>query len=171
MILFFSSGCAIYHHYGPFYGKVVDAETNKPLEGAVVLADYITWLHASPGGPGSYFLDAQEAMTDKNGEFRISSLNAFTFRPLSRFEPHPYFTIFKPGYKCYQWSEKFTPSYSLPEDKYVTIELLELKTREERIKNTDCYPVKVPDKKMKKLIEVNNIENTNLGLQPTHVRR
>ncbi len=165
-ILLVSSSCAIYHHYGPYYGKVVDAETNKPLEGAVVLADYITWLHASPGGPGAYFLDAQETVTDKNGEFRIPSLNAFAFRPLSRFEPNPYFTIFKPRYECYRGSTKFKPNYSLPEDKYVTIELRELKTREERLKHTGCYPDSVPLKRMRRLIEQYNIERVDLGLDP-----
>ncbi len=162
-ILLVSSSCAIYHHYGPYYGKLVDAETKQPVEGAVILADYYTWLHASPGGPAVYFLDAQEVVSDKSGEFRIPSLNAFAFRPLSTFNSYPGFTIFKPRYKCYDGQ--------LIEDQYQTIELRELKNINERIKNTGCYPVSVPDHKMKKLIEVNNIEKVDLGLQPTHVRR
>ena len=36
------TGCALYHHYGPYYGKVVDAETKEPLGGAAVLAVYYT---------------------------------------------------------------------------------------------------------------------------------
>jgi hypothetical protein len=79
IITFSYSGCAIYHQYGSYYGKIVDAETKQPLEGAVILAYYYTWLHASPGGPSVYFLDTQEVVTDKNGEFRIPSLNTFAF--------------------------------------------------------------------------------------------
>jgi hypothetical protein len=55
------------------------------------------------------------------------------------------------------------------EDKYVTIEMRELKTRDERIRNTGCFPTIVPDEKMRKLIEVNNIERIDLGMQPTHL--
>lgn len=42
--LFFSSSCTIYHHYPQMYGKIADAETEKPLEGPVVLAAYWTSL-------------------------------------------------------------------------------------------------------------------------------
>lgn len=164
-----SSGCALYHHYGPYYGTVVDAETKQPLEGAVVLAVYLTEQYITPGGAVQYFLDAQEAVTDKNGEFRIPSLNAFAFRAMSIFDPYPGFKIFKPRYKCYEDSAKFMPNYSLPVDQHVMIELQELKTKNERIRNTDCYPGSVPDQRMRKLIELNNIERADLGLQQSHL--
>ena len=155
------SGCAIYHHYGEYSGKIVDAETKQPLEGAVVLAKYYTWLWGSPGGPASQYLDAQETVTDKNGEFRIPSLNSFAFRPLATFEPEPGFTIFKPRYTCYK--------RPITVDSHVTIELRELRTNKERIDNVGCFPGNVPDQKMKRLIEVNNIEAVSLGLQPSHL--
>ena len=41
-----SAGCANVHDYGAYYGKVVDAETKEPLEGAAMLAVYYT---SSPG--------------------------------------------------------------------------------------------------------------------------
>jgi len=34
------SGCAVIHHYSPYIGQVVDAESGKPIEGAIVLAVY-----------------------------------------------------------------------------------------------------------------------------------
>jgi len=157
MILLLSSSCALYHNYGPHYGRIVDAETKQPLEGAVVLAYYYTWLHASPGGPAVYFLDAQEAVTDNKGEFRIPSLNAFAFRPISTFESNPAFKIFKPRYKCYE--------SGIPEDKYTTIRLRELKTNEERIENR-CFPTSVAKRKMKRFIELQNTESVDLGFQP-----
>lgn len=169
-ILIASPGCAIYHHYGEYYGKVVDAETKEPLEGAVVLAEYITWQWGSPGGEVPSFLDAQEAVTDKNGEFKIPALKAFAFRPLNTFNHNPYFMIFKPRYKCYEGSVKFYPNYTLPVDTNVFIEMQELRTKEERLKNTGCYPGTVPYRKMKKLVDINNIENADLGLKQTHVQ-
>ena len=169
--MFLSSSCAIYHHYGSYHGKVIDEETKKPLEGVVVLAEYVTWQILSPGGPTPYFLDTQEVITDRNGEFKIPTLNAFAFRPLSTFTMlgseygpfSPYFTIFKPHYKC-------SRSVNVPEDQYWEISLRELKTKEERWHNTDCYPTSVPNKKMKKLIEVNNLECIEVGQQPSHLK-
>jgi len=145
-----STSCALYHHYGPYYGKVVDEETKKPLEGAVILADYYTWLWGSPGGPSVYFLDAREVVTDKNGEFRIPSFNAFAFRPISTFNSYPDIKIFKPRYKSF--------TNGSPEDQYETIQLRELKNKEERIRNTDCYPTIVPENKMRIYIQVVNSE-------------
>jgi len=153
-----NSGCALYHHYGPYYGKVVDMETKQPLEGAVVLADYYTWLWGSPGGPSVYFLDTQEVVTDKNGEFKIEPLNAFAFRPISTFNSYPGFRIFKPRYECYK--------YAIPVDRYATIELRELKTKEERLENLACYPTAVPSQAMKRMLELNRLERIDLGLKP-----
>lgn len=174
LMLSFGTGCAIISHYGAYYGKVVDAVTNEPLEGAVVLAVYFT-TSSGPGGELSHYLDAQETVTDKNGEFKIPPLTVTTFRVLHGFDPHPKFTIFKPGYGWYPWHKDvkpmFVPNGSLPANKHVTIELPRLKTKEERIRNTDHHPIGVPDEKMRKLIELNNIEAISLGLQPTHIQQ
>jgi len=168
-----NSGCAIYHHYDPYYGKIVDAETKQPLEGGVVLFYYVTYLYLSPGGPVTRYLDAQEVVSDKNGEFMIPALNAFAFRPLSTFREKPYINIFKPRYGCYPgvWStSSLVPNAALHTDKYMTVEMRELKDRSERIANTRCSPVSIPENSMKKFIEIMNSERIDLGLQPTHVK-
>jgi len=173
LMLCFGSGCALIAHYGEYYGRVVDGETKEPLEGAAVLAVYKT-QKPSPGGPVSFYLDAQETVTDKNGEFKIPSLTVTTFRMLHRFDAHPQFTIFKPEYGWYPWHKDvkpmFVPNGSLPAKTYVTIELPKLKTKEESIRNTDHHPLGVPDGKMRKLIELNNIERTSLGFDPSHIQ-
>ena len=129
-MLLVSSGCAIYHHYDPYYGKVIDTETKAPLEGAAVLAVYYTELTTLAGAVGKY-LDAQETVTDKNGEFKIPSNNTFAFRPLNLFDSKVNFTIFKPGYGYYPMhpdvEPKFVPTWSLPSDEYVIVELPKLK--------------------------------------------
>jgi len=168
VILPLGTGCAIVKHYPPYYGRVIDTETKEPLEGAAVLAVYLT-QKPSPGGPVLFYREAQETVTDKNGEFKIPSLTLTNFKFLHFFQSYPDFTIFKPEYGCYPWHKDVKPRV-LPAKQYVTIELPRLKTREERLLNTDNFPRSVPDEKMKKLIELNNIERINLGLDPTHTR-
>ncbi len=87
IILFtlFISGCAIVHNYDSYYGKIIDAETKEPLEGAAVLAVYYTQQYG-PAGSVSHYLDAKETLTDKTGEFKIPSFTSFTFRMLQSFE-------------------------------------------------------------------------------------
>jgi hypothetical protein len=162
------NGCAIVHHYGPYYGKVVDAETKEPLEGAAVLAVYYTEQH-SPAGSVSHYVDAQETITDNNGEFKIPSNPVTTFRPLQSFKPWAWFTIFKAGYGCYPKHKgvkpMFVPNGTLPADEYVSIELSRLKTIQERIESTHCSPPSyMPYLKAKKMIDLVNEENKSLGL-------
>lgn len=91
--------CAIIWRYGAYYGKVIDGETKKPLEGGAVLAVYYT-EGGGFSGARSYYVDAQETLTDKNGEFKIPSNIIITFRFLHGWLD-PQFQIFKPGYGCY----------------------------------------------------------------------
>jgi hypothetical protein len=57
--------------YATFHGKVIDAETLKPIEGAVV---YAIWSKCRPGiGSGSCETDmVKEVLTDANGEWQIT---------------------------------------------------------------------------------------------------
>jgi len=164
------ASCAIVHRYGEFYGKVIDIETKEPLEGAAVLAVYYT-EQPGPGGEVTHYADAQETLTDKNGEFKIPSNTVTTFRPLQYFEPYAWFTIFKPGYGCYPWHKgvkpMFVPNGTLPEKQYVIVELPKLKTREERIENYGCYPSEqVPEIKYKYLFQLIQQERVAVGLEP-----
>ncbi|MCL4475540.1 MAG: carboxypeptidase-like regulatory domain-containing protein [Nitrospirae bacterium] len=167
-----TAGCAISHKYGPYYGKVVDIETKQPIDGAVVLAVFSTEEYG-PAGAITRFADAIETTTDKNGEFKIPAYRVTAVRLLQGWDLHPQVRIFKPEYGCYPKHKDAVPKFnymSLPANQYVTIELPRLKTREERLRNISCFPVGVPDDKMRKLIEVNNIEAINLGLEPSHVQ-
>ena len=57
---------------GPWRGKVIDAETKEPIEGAVVLA---VWHrnYRTPAGDNAYFYEAKEVLTNKEGRFEIPS--------------------------------------------------------------------------------------------------
>jgi hypothetical protein len=169
LTIFLLGGCAVTSSYDAYYGKVVDIETKKPIEGAAVLVVYNTEQYGLAGAV-SHFGDAQEVLTDKNGEFKIPAKRIITFKVLSGWERYPHFTIFKPAYGCYpnhkDVKPMFVPNGALPSDRFVIIELPKLKTKEERLENIGCRPVGVPEKAMKHFTKVLNIENLNLGLQP-----
>lgn len=79
-----------------YRGRIIDAETKQPIEGAVaVVLYYMENLIGGPGGPNDYVFHAQEILTDKKGEFYFpaySSLLLFTK------DAGVDFMFFKPGY-------------------------------------------------------------------------
>ncbi len=79
---------------GPYEGRVVDADTGKPIEGVVILG---TWYTAqfSPAGSTHDFYDAKETVTDKKGDFSIQGRG---LKVLSNLEPM-HILIFKAGYE------------------------------------------------------------------------
>ncbi|MBI4824337.1 MAG: hypothetical protein HY805_08950 [Nitrospirae bacterium] len=86
----------IIFHERSFKGRVIDAETKEPVEGAVAVAQY----HANYLGPTAShktLIDVQEALTDSKGEFFISSLTRLIY-PFALGSGTD-FLIWKPGYK------------------------------------------------------------------------
>lgn len=84
-------------HKPEYKGKVVDIETNEPIEGAVVVVIYRK-LQMAIGDSVDMAIDAREALTNKSGEFTFPSYSTF-INPLSSGNPVQ-FIIFKPGYAC-----------------------------------------------------------------------
>lgn len=89
-------------HKPEFKGKIVDIETNEPIEGAVVVVIYRK-LQMAIGDSVDMAVDARETLTNKNGEFAFPSYTTF-INPLSSGNPAQ-FIIFKPGYVCNGISE------------------------------------------------------------------
>lgn len=163
------------YHKPAFNGKVIDAETKKPIEGAVVV---VTYSKETIGVPEHYssIIEVKEALTDKSGEFYIPSYTTI-IQPLSA-EDAVSFIIFKPGYGSFPNWRIYPPMrLSLPaledffsgdigvkgevawdfEKEKVTfgiVELPKLKTREERVKAKPA-PVGEPSdwKKQKQFIK------------------
>ena len=69
----------------------------------------------------------------------------------------PVLLFFKPRYKCY--------TNRLTKGQHEKIELLELKTQEERLKNY-CGPTSVPDNKMTEFNTLQDVERVELHLKP-----
>lgn len=95
VMLFSATGC-----YADMTGTVVDAETGKPIEGAVVLAEWTKTKGIGLTSTESY--KVVEVVTDKDGKFSVSGVSAFFVTP--------HLTIYKKGYVA--WNNEFIfPDY------------------------------------------------------------
>ena len=181
------------YHKPAFKGKVIDAETKEPIEGAVVV---VVYHKTSMGIAESYSvtINVKEALTDKNGEFYIPSYTTL-IQPLS-WENMANFIIFKPGYGNFPVYQR-TPSGIKPKDEEIffsretgkegelemwidgekqpelktikvtfgVVELPKLKTREEREKALSIpnLPLEFTCYKIKNLVRLLGEEYVNLG--------
>lgn len=153
---------------GPWRGKVIDAETKQPIEGAAVVAVW-NWELRGPAGGETRFLDAEETATNKDGVFEIPS-KSFLSIPLVRKVNGPYFTIYKPGYGTFP-KQQISPQY-LPDElfevKGAIVELPKLTTKEKRLSaldNADLGDIIVPRKKIPYLKRLINEERKRFGLE------
>jgi hypothetical protein len=164
---------------GPWKGTIIDIETKEPLEGVVVLA---VWDRAyrTPAGDNTYFYEAKEVLTDKEGRFEIPSYRPINLLPIISYIKGPYFTFFKPGYLSLSsvgFADFFlegTKEEPL-ERKNISgktfriapgiIELPKLKTREERLGNIPGGPTDIGADKLPIFYRLINEERKNLGLK------
>lgn len=155
-----------------YKGKVVDADTGGPVEGAVVLLHwgYASLLHSHD----HKYLDAKETVTDKNGFFKTRR-RKINFNPLAN-TFHPNTIIFKSGYKAVdtvwalyvfqeehkRWDSPYKKIIDFEGD-LVVFKLKKLSTREERRKNSPSAEPWVPYEKRKLYMKEVNKERTYLG--------
>jgi len=153
---------------GPFSGKVIDAVTERPLEGAVVLVvwerDFAT---VGAGHSAQKFLDAEEVLTDQNGEFNVP---ARTHWAVYGMVPSPSITIYYPGYGAFP-DFQVSPTIgarALPAGEYTTVELRRARTFDERRLFGGGIPTPgvVPKAKMPNLLRLLNDERRAMGLPP-----
>jgi len=81
------TGCS---HYSDITGKVIDGATGKPIEGAVVVAEWMQF-HGWLGEQQRELYKMIEANTDKEGKFSISGTTGMLLDP-------PVMIIYKEGY-------------------------------------------------------------------------
>jgi hypothetical protein len=155
--------------YGPYRGRVVDAETKQPLEGAVVLA---VWRQDKvlPLRMPTVRYTVREAVTDQDGRFVIDAKAVEEHAP--RRTLHPSFKVFLPGYAAYNLSPFSARAYRQGEftGEGATIGLSQLKTREERlqqIRSASPYDFSDdPFNDVPRFVEAVNRERASLHLQP-----
>ncbi len=95
-------------------GKVIDADTKEPIEGAVVVA---VWreTRGTITGPDTRFKYAKETLTNKNGEWYIVGPEGYEDKIIPGLlhiigvfvTKDPEFIIYKPGYKTRGFPDGF----------------------------------------------------------------
>jgi len=126
VVLMLSTGCRFgAEQWGPFRGRMVDAETGAPIAGAHFM---VSWERDNPN-PVHWtqsFYDAQEAVTGADGRFEIP--------PHTRFFPllvrEPRFGAFAPGYVA-ESEAALSPGGRLYVDETV-LRMRRLQTRKEQ---------------------------------------
>jgi hypothetical protein len=172
LFIILNAGCTITHEFGPFMGKVVDAETGEPIEGAVILIVF-SLESSSLGGSVNSFADAIETLTDAQGEFKFTPKRINFFKMNASWDDNCQVSIFKPGYGAYpghhqaysSWNKK--QSRLIPEDEYITYYLPRLATIEERKKNLRNVPAPagIPNGKMPTMRRLEDEEYVNVGIE------
>jgi len=157
-----------YYELMPFEGRVIDADTKEPIEGAVVLAVYFDEA-ITIAGTNTYPIDAQETLTDRKGEFKISEVREW-FGPRPGTVVKAEVIIFKPGYGVYpnhRRAKAVGGNKAWPHPgEYIVYELPRLKTREERDNNLPSLHLgDISKEKYSTLLGLINEERTFLGYE------
>lgn len=101
------SSCVVTYQFAPIEAWVVDAETGKPIEGAVVTANW-ELVKGSFDGPRYYGqLEVKETVTDANGRFAFDGFSKEDSSGAELRGSDPQILIFKAGHKF----ERFTNDY------------------------------------------------------------
>jgi len=137
-------------HAKTFSGRVIDADAQEPIEGAVVVVYWLEARRTSLGDLSSRPKDVKETLTDKNGEWSVTGPaggeNTISYYLAlitgMYYTMEPEFIIFKPGYCCWPegfaipaCSEKLSPEGNGKIREGNTIELPNLRREKDRVRN------------------------------------
>lgn len=154
---------------GPFEGRVVDADTLEPIQGAVV---FVQWTYVRIGMETETLYDTAEILTDEQGYFQIKK--KWSWNPWTNWRLMSDVIIFKAAYAAFQtrawWRlPEFAKNYKelaemegrrVPAAEPVKVEnedgkflflLKKLTTKEERLRNLLHPGEIVPDEEMELL--------------------
>jgi hypothetical protein len=179
-----SSASWLLYHKPEFKGRVIDAETKAPINGAVVVA---TYYKSTMGVPHHYssIINVQETLTDQNGEFSIPSYTTL-IQPLSM-SSFVHFIIYKPGYGNFPQQHVSPPKKGVRSEDFFSgdygnngevswqdkkikvtfgiVELPKLFTKEERLRAIPGRPSDTTSKVLPLLYEAINGERKYFGLE------
>lgn len=160
---------------GAYHGQVVDAETGKPIEGAVVVVEWHKKDRVALIEAGSSFHNAKETLTDAEGKFSLDSSRGIDWNPFTYIQYPPRIIAFYPGYR------PFSPAH--PEDigikgglgeieeafkRGVIVKLRKLNSEKEQRYFTSkgsFGPVMAPYAMIPNLLRVINAQRKMLGMQ------
>lgn len=157
------SGCAPAMIDKSFKGKVINGETKEPIEGAVALAIWTTWM-MTPAGETTDYFDIYETETDINGEFHIPGKGTRVATNLNPMQ----ITVLKAGY---MESKGTLESYSKnpkTKDGKIIIRLKKLTSKQKRMRGTGpaSPPIEAPQEKVEKYLHELNNDRIERGLSP-----
>jgi hypothetical protein len=169
--LIFLPSCHAARIDGPYEGKVIDADTGKPIAGVVVLG---TWSKETPTVAGAvhHYYDAMETITDKDGEFRIKGLGLVASSGVLPMDV----LLFKAGYEYLDssWDSLKKSKYLIEKKKIkwegdkAIIPLREV-TKEDRRKDS-LYPpmpsTEAPLSKVQLMLKEINKDLMQFGFEP-----
>lgn len=155
--------CSLVRQDGPYKGRVIDADTGRPIEGVVILGVWYKEISTAAGGVSSYY-DAKEAVTEKDGEFEIRGVE----RKLWTYVGPMNVLIFKAGYEyvgSYEWDTlKVDPRKITWEGSKPIIPLRRLTMEERRKLDNPPSRPSIPEERMIILTNEINRERAFLGL-------
>ena len=161
------TGCAPAMYDASFKGKVVDSDTREPIEGAVVLAIWTTWM-MTPAGEVDKYYDCYEKRTDKNGDFFIPGKGP---RVMSNLNPMTV-NIIKAGYNGSSGTLGNHSRYQLKQSDKIIIMLTKITPEQRRSKLSPTQlgpappPLEAPIEKVKEYLLELNKYRIDRGLPP-----
>jgi len=170
LVSILNMGCvySVARYDGPYEGKIVDFESGEPIEGVVVLG---VWYKETPtvAGAVSTYYDAQETVTDKNGNFTLPGMG---LKILSRVAVVSVL-IFKAGYEykgLYSWVSFKNDSWVKWEGNKAIIPLRKMTLEERKGKiGPPGPPPKAPLEKVKLMLKEINKDRIEQGLDPLRI--
>ena len=144
------------NQWGPFSGRVVDAETGQPIPGAIFV---VIWMRSipTPAHAAEQFNDARVAVTDADGRFAIPPRDPPW---LSFLIENPYLTCLAPGYAPGRIDVGFRSSP-------ISIALKPLSVEDRRRGKSDASDIgMIPRERLLQLETNANDERSKLGLRP-----
>jgi hypothetical protein len=153
---------------GPYEGRILEADTGKPIEGAVVLA---VWYKERPtvAGAMSTYYDARETVTDKNGNFSVPGMGLEILSSVAV----PSILVFKAGYEymgLWAWQAFKNAAKVRWEGEKAVIPIRKL-TMEERMKKSGppSPPDEAPLGKVRLMLREINRERVEQGFKPIKI--
>jgi len=163
------SGCLPPSKDGPYKGRVIDAETGKPLEGVVVLGVWYKEEMTVGGTVGTYY-DARETVTDSKGNFEIQGHGWIFTDTIIRSLSEMHILVFKAEYEhvgggpwsSFKIDEIFKKTICWEGDRAI-IPIRRLTIEERRNRFGSYYFTGVPNEKQRLLIKEIEIDREMIG--------
>jgi len=161
-------------HTEVYHGRVVDEQTGLPLADAVVT---VIWHRSSylglEAGPAE-FLNAQEAVTDSNGQFSLRASSGLDWNPFTLRGLVPWIVVYQPGYEPLMQDTRRRQGFETNEEfvrafKYgVTVKLRKLRKEEitRYVSREVVGSVDAPFERIPNLFRAINRHRLTSGLSP-----